>query len=475
MPEIAYTHDDADDEPPTIADLQPEAGRTIGGAHPTISAFLSDARAGIDPATIEMRIDGGLVAPEYYSEMGYVSYTPAGEGLAAGLHQVTLDVRDFAGNAAVRTSWSFTVKLPIIVQYERTRITDSGAADDDQPSWRPDGGKIAFTSNRSGNYDIWTVNPDGTGLTRLTSSSMMEKSPSWSPDGTRIAYISFDPAKGIWGGYNLSTMNADGSAQTLHLMPQTNPASEDTFWSNEAVFTQWIDNQTIVFVSFGPDGGSYKIYRYNLLNSTVQDVTPANEVNPFGAIYNISWSAAKNLLAYDRWPIGIQTFTPVAGNTDYAVMDILRAYQMDTPSMPAWSPDGKKMAFVKDFYSETSNIAVYDLENQTTAINQTAQNDRWAAWSPGGAQIAIVSGQEFPQKNGSIWMLTLYTVPKGDINGDGYVDIADAVLALKILSGADATGIRPNYPASGADVNGDGKIGIQELEYILQRLGNLRP
>jgi Ca2+-binding EF-hand superfamily protein len=86
-----------------------------------------------------------------------------------------------------------------------------------------------------------------------------------------------------------------------------------------------------------------------------------------------------------------------------------------------------------------------------------------------------VSGQEFPQKNGSIWMLTLYTVPKGDINGDGYVDIADAVLALKILSGADATGIRPNYPASGADVNGDGKIGIQELEYILQRLGNLRP
>ncbi|MBN1382122.1 MAG: PD40 domain-containing protein [Deltaproteobacteria bacterium] len=473
VPDIVYTVDDADDDPPEIAYMQPEAGQLVGGAQPTISAVLSDAKAGIDLSTIGMRIDGNDVTPDFDSETGTVTYIPEGEGLSDGPHQVTLDVRDYASNPATQAQWTFTVKLPIIVQYERTRVTDSGEAGDGQPAWKPDGRKIAFTSNRSGNYDIWTVNPDGTGLIRLTTSDMDEKYPSWSPDGTKIAYVTFDPNKGIWGGYHLSTMNADGTGQALHYMPQTDPQSEDTFWQYEVIFTQWIDNHTILFVSFGPDGGNHKIYRYNLDISSVQDITPATEINPFGVIYNISYSSAKNLLAYDRWPVGIQTITPVVTNTDYAVMDIPRANQMDTPAMPGWSPDGKKMAFVKNLYSGESNIAIYDQENQTTTINQTTENDRWAAWSPGGDKIAIVSGPEYPD-NGSIWLLTLYTVLKGDLNGDASVDLSDLVVALQVLTGKTASNIRSDYAISGTDVNGDGRIGVQELEYILQVIGGLR-
>jgi len=62
---------------------------------------------------------------------------------------------------------------------------------------------------------------------------------------------------------------------------------------------------------------------------------------------------------------------------------------------------------------------------------------------------------------------------KGDINGDGMVDLADAVLALKVMAGINAT-IRPIYPASGTDVNGDGKVGQHELLYILQYVSGLR-
>ena len=47
---------------------------------------------------------------------------------------------------------------------------------------------IAFTSNRDGDYEIYTIRPDGTGLTRLTSSSGSDAHAAWSPDGKWIAF-----------------------------------------------------------------------------------------------------------------------------------------------------------------------------------------------------------------------------------------------------------------------------------------------
>jgi hypothetical protein len=65
----------------------------------------------------------------------------------------------------------------------------------------------------------------------------------------------------------------------------------------------------------------------------------------------------------------------------------------------------------------------------------------------------------------------------GDINGDNKVDLADAVLAMKAVTGLPpgTPGIRANYATSGVDVNGDNKVGVHELIYILQYLGGLRP
>src|SRR5919201_42308 len=60
---------------------------------------------------------------------------------------------------------------------------------DRMPRWSPDGKRIAFVSNRSGDWQIWTINPDGSGLQQLTyTSSGRTLYPVWSPDGTRLAY-----------------------------------------------------------------------------------------------------------------------------------------------------------------------------------------------------------------------------------------------------------------------------------------------
>jgi eukaryotic-like serine/threonine-protein kinase len=60
------------------------------------------------------------------------------------------------------------------------------------PRWSPDGQRIAFSSRRTGDYELWIVNRDGSGLRQLTQSAGGHYSP-WSPDGSMIAYSIHTP------------------------------------------------------------------------------------------------------------------------------------------------------------------------------------------------------------------------------------------------------------------------------------------
>jgi len=61
---------------------------------------------------------------------------------------------------------------------------------DGTPKWSPNGEKIVFASERDGNSEIYVMNADGSGVTRLTNHPGDDSHPSWSPDGTRIIFNS---------------------------------------------------------------------------------------------------------------------------------------------------------------------------------------------------------------------------------------------------------------------------------------------
>jgi len=87
---------------------------------------------------------------------------------------------------------------------ERRRLTTGGS--DGQPAWSPDGKQLVYISKADGNFEIYRVNRDGSGRTRLTNELHSDGLPVWSPRGDWIAFRS--DRSGKWAIY---VMRPDGS------------------------------------------------------------------------------------------------------------------------------------------------------------------------------------------------------------------------------------------------------------------------
>lgn len=97
--------------------------------------------------------------------------------------------------------------------------------------------KIAFASDRDGNFEIYVMNADGTNHVNLTNHPALDDHPAWSPDGTRIAFASWrDP-----GGGEIYVMNADGK----------NPVN----LTNNLAKDQW-PSWSVMFLTVSPKGKS---------------------------------------------------------------------------------------------------------------------------------------------------------------------------------------------------------------------------
>jgi hypothetical protein len=93
-----------------------------------------------------------------------------------------------------------------VTSYSGTRSVSSGAAKTNAATvsrTQPQtpalkyNGKIAFTSDRDGNREIYLMNPDGTNQTKLTNNSIVDDHAMWSPDGQKLAFVSQRAAGGL--------------------------------------------------------------------------------------------------------------------------------------------------------------------------------------------------------------------------------------------------------------------------------------
>jgi hypothetical protein len=84
----------------------------------------------------------------------------------------------------------------------------------------------------------------------------------------------------------------------------------------------------------------------------------------------------------------------------------------------------------------------------------------------------IIVGED----HGDVYLIYFKPTPAlADFDGNLVVDLADAIIALRVLAGFDTSGlVRSDYATSGTDVDGDGKIGLAEIAYIMQNASGLR-
>jgi len=199
-----------------------------------------------------------------------------------------------------------------------TRLTHSPAFEFD-PSWSPEGTQIAYRSDRGNRSEIWVMNADGTGQRRLTAGL----SPAWAPHGSSIAYASpgHDPNPPLSG---ISIMNADGSGQQR--VPNTD-GGEYPSWSP--------DGKRIAFNS--NLSGDHVMYIVNVDGSGLVDLSSVGEG------WQVDWSpdGASILFTSHRDHPDNYTDVYVMRPDGSGVRRLTDA----SAYTPAWSPDGSHIVF----------------------------------------------------------------------------------------------------------------------------------
>lgn len=193
-----------------------------------------------------------------------------------------------------------------------TRLTTTGAAEWD-PAWSPDGTRIAYLRNGA----VWVMAADGSGARSLTPGRSLLRDPSWSPDGTRILFASDGGSEDLW------TVPADGSAQAQRLLRTRPDAELEASWSP--------DGRQLVFVR--EHDGAYRIMVASADGRGARLLLPKRRGGFLPA-----WSPDGAQIAFND---GIdRLFVVRADGTD------LR--RLGWGNGPAWSPDGTTLAYTEE-------------------------------------------------------------------------------------------------------------------------------
>jgi TolB protein len=214
-----------------------------------------------------------------------------------------------------------------------SRLTNN-SADDIDPVWSPDTSKIAFESRRDGNSEVYVMNADGTGQVNLTNRpgsgfAGFDAEPAWSPDGTKIAFRTYrdgSPAQA-----EIYVMNADGTNPTrltnnaaVDGMPDWSPdGTKIAFWSLRSGNGEvWVANA---------DGSGVAT---DLTNNSGQDQEPAWSPDGTKIAFTSERDGNRELFVMNADGTGQTQLTSTAAGRSH--------------DSPRWSPDGTKIVFTSN-------------------------------------------------------------------------------------------------------------------------------
>jgi Tol biopolymer transport system component len=237
------------------------------------------------------------------------------------------------------------------------------------PAWSPDGERIAYQSERSGQWDLWIVSAGGGEPKPLTNDDEIDYQPAWSPDGRSIAYVTATGA----ASYELRVIPADGGE--FQALLTGNAGFLDPAWSADGRWLYFASDRAAT-------PGSMSLWR--LPFPPGEDAHPQRvtlgpgDVGPETARdgRRLAYSAVH--FAPDVWELTLE------GRQLRQVTEAV-----STDDYPDLAPDGRTLLLASGRAGDS--LAVWTLDLETREMRQRVQGGAFmtgARWSPDGRRFA---------------------------------------------------------------------------------------
>lgn len=224
--------------------------------------------------------------------------------------------------------------------------------------------KIVFESTRDGNFEIYSMNADGSGLANLTNNPAADRVPQWSPDGTKIAFVS-QPAL----IQDVIVMDADGSNRL-------NLTQDDA--DSSAAFPQWSPDGSRIAYNSNRDG-SQQIFVMN-----ADGTNRLSKTNEGLLLSNARWSPDGGHILYAASRANREQII-VMDTVDFVKTEL--TLDLDHANDPRWSPDGTRIAFVSRQFGDRDIYVMNASGSGKVNLTNGAGDDKLPVWSPDGMRI----------------------------------------------------------------------------------------
>jgi Tol biopolymer transport system component len=251
-----------------------------------------------------------------------------------------------------------------------------GMIGETQLAQKPHKGRIAFVANPAGNWELFLMNGDGTGLVQLTESPLDERSPAISPDSEQIAYSTSDGT--LW----IMTIGTKTPAQ-LPLPP------------NRYGYPAWLSDESgIVYTAYkftpGNEDADFFVYSFKdqkeqpfLIQTGPQDfpsLAPGTDTLAYISSLATVLPGLGSRLTQQLWIISPEDSKPI---------QLLLGSESDT--RPAWSPDGKWIAFSSSRKGNPDLWMISSDGRELVQLTKSPAAETSPTWSPDGQEIAYTS------------------------------------------------------------------------------------
>ncbi|MCI0444265.1 Tol-Pal system beta propeller repeat protein TolB [bacterium] len=232
--------------------------------------------------------------------------------------------------------------------------------------------KLAFSSDRSGNRDVWLMDYDGYNQTQVTKSKHINLSPDLSPDGKQVIYTTYRAEQAATGQMLIVYNIYDGKKSTLYSQGTLNSAPAWSSDGSRIAFTSNVKGNAEIYV-INKDGSNLKQITFN----RAIDTSPA-------------WNPKTGQIAFtsDRSGNPMVYIMNEDGTNEQRL-----TYVGEYNESAAWSPDGRMLAYVSRSGINFDIYVVDMASNVVTRLTQNEGSNENPCWSPDSRHIAFASNR----------------------------------------------------------------------------------